>query len=72
VNYKLETKSELIETKSEQAKLVELTKNLETNIEMIMSRLGGLENISLHFIFSTHTYEVIVRNLIFKTHTHVK
>jgi len=59
-----ETNIKLAETRTEQVKLVDITKNLQAIIDMILSRFGGLDNISLCFTFSTHThthtYEVIV------------
>jgi hypothetical protein len=59
-----ETNIKLAETRTEQVKLVDITKNLQATIDMILSRFGGLDNISLCFTFSTHThthtYEVIV------------
>jgi septal ring factor EnvC (AmiA/AmiB activator) len=55
-----ETNIKLAETRTEKAKLVDITKNLQATIDMILSRFGGLDNISLRFTFSTHT------------HTHIK
>jgi len=56
-----ETNIKLAETRTEQVKLVDITKNLQAIIDMILSRFGGLDNISLCFTFSTHTH----------THTHI-
>jgi septal ring factor EnvC (AmiA/AmiB activator) len=55
-----ETNIKLAETRTEKAKLVDITKNLQATIDMILSRFGGLDNISLRFTFSTHM------------HTHIK
>jgi hypothetical protein len=51
-----ETNIKLAETRTEQVKLVDITKNLQAIIDMILSRFGGLDNISLCFTFSTHTH----------------
>jgi aldehyde:ferredoxin oxidoreductase len=59
-----ETSIKLAETITGQAKLVDITNNLQATIDMMLSCFGGLGNISLLFTFSTHThthtYEVIV------------
>jgi hypothetical protein len=46
----------LAETRTEQVKLVDITKNLQATIDMILSRFGGLDNIFLRFTFSTCTH----------------
>jgi septal ring factor EnvC (AmiA/AmiB activator) len=51
-----ETNIKLAETRTEQVKLVDITKNLQATIDMILSRFGGLYNIFLRFTFSTCTH----------------
>jgi aldehyde:ferredoxin oxidoreductase len=51
-----ETSIKLAETITGQAKLVDITNNLQATIDMMLSCFGGLGNISLLFTFSTHTH----------------